>query len=307
MKTAKVRRKTSVEQRRSRHGYLFCLPLIFGIVVMFIPHMVQTVVFTLHNVELNNSGYDLLWIGLDNYKRAFTQDPQFLVYLKDSLVSLFSTLPVIVIFSLFMAAILNQKFKGRSFFRTVFFIPVLLAAGVVAVVENAEASDILGMVSNSAIDTGTTVDWSSMETIKKVLTDLNFNDTLINIVAGAADSIYTIVQASGIQIMILLAGLQEIPNSLYEAAKVEGCDGWSIFWKITFPIVSPQLVVCAVYTVVDAYTSVNNTVATYAQTMSRQPSGFGYAAVLNFIYFAIVGIVLGLAGLVVKKMVHYQD
>ena len=183
----------------------------------------------------------------------------------------------------------------------------VLAAGVVAVVENADASNILGMVSSNAVDTGTTVYWSSMQGIKKVLTELNFNDALINIVAGAADSIYTVVQASGIQIMILLAGLQEIPNSLYEAAKVEGCDGWSLFWKITFPIVSPQLVVCAVYTVVDSYTSTSNTVANYALTMSRQAMGFGYAAVINFIYFALVGVIIAISGLFIKRFVHYED
>ena len=231
------------------------MPLIFGLIFMFVPNMVQTVIFTLNDIEPGSGGYVLTWVGIRNYVKAFTENPQFYMHLKASLQSLFTNLPIVTIFSLFIAVILNQKFRGRIAARTIFFIPVLLATGVVASVE--QTSNLMGMVSSGTIDTGTTVDWSQMQGLKNVLLSLNFNDTLIGIVASAADSIYTIVQVSGIQILILLAGLQEIPYSLYEAAKVEGCDGWSLFWKITFPIISPQLVVCGVYTVVDAYNSVS--------------------------------------------------
>jgi len=295
MKIKRTRRILSAERKRMRMGYVFCLPLIIGLLVMFIPNIIQTIIFTLNDVKASDGGYSLSWIGLDYYRKALTENPNFIIHLTNSLRYLFTTLPVVTIFSLFIAVVINQKFKGRLLVRTIFFIPVLLATGVVVSVE--ETSNLMGMIANSSIDTGTNVDWSQLQGLKNVLLNLNFNDKLISIIAYAADSIYTIVQISGIQIMILLAGLQEISPSIYEAAKVEGCDSWSLFWKITFPMIMPQLIVCGVYTVVDAYSSINNTLSAYAATYVNL-NQFGYATAMNFIYFAIVAVVLAaIAGL----------
>jgi len=299
------KRRLSAEQKRLRHGYIFCLPLIIGLVFMFFPNMVQTIIFTLNDIDLGKDGYVLSWVGMRNYKRAFTENPHFYIYLKQTLEHILVNLPVVTIFSLFLAVVLNQNFKGRILARTIFFIPVLLATGVVASIEN--TSNLFGMVSSKTIDTGTNVDWSQLQGLKSVLLSLNFSDTLINIVASAADGIYNIVQVSGIQIMILLAGLQEIPVSLYEAAKVEGCDSWSLFWKITFPVISPQLVVCGVYTVVDSYNSVNNTFASYTHMVAFSQNQYGYATAMNFIYFAIIGLCLAVLGVVVSRYVYYNN
>ena len=300
-------RRLSVEQRRMRVGYLFCLPLIFGLLLLFIPSMVQTVIFTLNNLEVDPTGrgYALTWVGLHNYQRALTENPQFLIHLKNSLQSLFINLPVVVIFSLFMAVVLNQRFKGRLFARLVFFIPVLLATGVVASVE--DSSNLLGMVADSTVDTGTAVDMSKLQGLQDLLLSLNFSDRLISIVASAANGIYNVVQVSGIQIFILLAGLQEISPSLYEAARVEGCDGWSLFWKITFPMISPQLVVCGVYTIVDSYTSISNTLSSYTNQVAFRLNQYGYAPAMNFLYFLAVGLVLLVLGGIVSRLVFYND
>ena len=298
-------RLLSAERKRMRLGYVFCLPLILGLLFMFIPNMAQTVIFTLNDIEPGNGGYTLNWVGVQNYVKAFTENPQFYIYLKQTLQFLFTNLPVVTIFSLFIAVVLNQKFRGRIFARTVFFIPVLLATGVVASIEH--TSNLMGMLTTNTVDTGTSVDWSQMQGLKNVLLSLNFNTTLITIVASAANSIYSIVQVSGIQILILLAGLQEVPPSLYEAAKVEGCDGWSLFWKITFPIISPQLMVCGVYTVVDAYNSVSNTFASYTYTVAFSQNQYGYATAMNFIYFVIVGLGLAAFGAIISRYVHYNS
>ena len=305
--SSRPRRRLSVERRRMRVGYLFCLPLIFGLAAMFIPSMVQTVIFTLNDLEVDptGNGYSLVWVGLHNYQRALTENPQFLIHLKNSLQSMFIDLPVVVVFSLFMAVVLNQKFKGRLFARLVFFIPVLLATGVVASIES--NTNLLGMVADSTVDTGSAVDMSQLTGLRDLLLSLNFSDKLISIVASAANGIYGIVQASGIQIFILLAALQEIPGSLYEAAKVEGCDGWSLFWKITFPMVSPQLVVCGVYTVVDAYSSVSNTLSPYTEQVAFRLNQYGYATAMNFLYFLAVGLVLLVLSGIVSRLVFFND
>lgn len=300
-------RSLSVEKRRMRVGYLFCLPLIFGLALLFIPSMVQTVIFTLNDLEVDptGNGYSLIWVGLHNYRRALTENPQFLIHLKNSLQSLFVNLPVVVVFSLFMAVVLNQNFKGRLFVRMIFFIPVLLATGVVASVES--SSNLLGMVADSSVDIGTAVDMSQLQGMRDLLLSLNFSDQLISIVASAANGIYNVVQISGIQIFILLAGLQEISPSLYEAARVEGCDGWSLFWKITFPMVSPQLVVCGVYTIVDSYSSLSNTLAQYTNQVAFRLNQYGYATAMNFLYFLAVGLILLVLSAVISRLVFYND
>lgn len=299
MKIKKTKRVLSAERKRMRMGYVFCLPLILGLLIMFIPNIIQTIIFTLNDIKASDGGYSMSWIGLDYYRKALTENPQFIIHLTKSLRYLFTTLPVVTIFSLFIAVVINQKFKGRLVVRTIFFLPVLLATGVVLSIEG--SSNLMGMIANNTIDTGTNVDWSQLQGLKNILLNLNFNDQLISIIAYAADSIYTIVQISGIQIMILLAGLQEIPISIYEAAKVEGCDSWSLFWKITFPMIMPQLIVCGVYTVVDAYSSVNNTLSAYAATYVNL-NQFGYATAMNFIYFAIVAIILSALGVLISKV-----
>lgn len=298
------RKMLSAETRRMRHGYLFCLPLIVGLLILFIPNMVQTIIFTLNDVVAGSGGYTLEWVGISNYVKALTENPHFFIYLKESLQSLLTNLPVVVIFSLFIAVIVNQKFKGRMFARVLFFIPVLLSTGVVALVES---SPQVTVGNTAGIDIGAVVNIQEVQGLKEILLNLNLSEGFVNFIASAADGIYTIVKISGIQIMILLAGLQEISPDLYEAAKVEGCDSWSLFWKIIFPIISPQLLVSGVYTVVDSYSQVSNTLAPYTHSIAFTQNQYGYATAMNFMYFAIVGLAIGILGLITSRYVHYNN
>lgn len=296
----------SLERKQLRYGYIFVLPLILGLVFIYIPNLIKTFIFTMNNIDITEGGYNLLFVGITNYKKALTENPNFLIYLKDAIIHLVTNVPVVVIFSLFIAVVLNQKFKGRIMARTIFFIPVLLATGVIAKVEM--SSNLLGIMDSSRIiDTGTNVDWSQMEGLKNILLGLSFNDTLISIVASTANGIYKVVQISGIQIFIILAGLQEISPSLYEAANVEGCDGWSLFWKITFPMISPQLMVCGVYTIVDTFTSSDNKLADYIYGVAFSQNQYGYATAMDFIYFLGIGLVIVIFGTLLTKFVFYNE
>jgi len=301
-----IKKYRSLEKKQMRIGYLFILPLIFGLAVVFVPSIIKTIIFTFNDISIDGSGYSLDFIGIENYQKAFRTDPRFIINLTDALTNLATNIPVVVIFSLFIAVLLNQKFKGRIAARTIFFVPVLLATGVILKIE--QTTNLLTSIDTSrAIDIGTGVDMSQMSGIRSVLLSLNFNDTLIGIVAGAADGIYSVVQSSGIQIFVLLAALQEIPASLYEAAKVEGSDGWQLFWKITFPMLSPQLVVCAIYTIVDTFTTPNNVFADYVNSLAFSQNQYGYATALNFIYFLCIGVMIAIFGAVISKFVFYNE
>ena len=129
---------------------------------------------------------------------------------------------------------------------------------------------------------------------------------IIDVVAAAADQVQTVVQSAGMQIFILLAGLQEISPSLYEAAKVEGCDGWQLFWKITFPMIMPQLIVCAIYTVANIYVQTGGALSSYINMVAYNQNEYGYATAMSLLYFLGVGVMLGAAAVIIGALLRKQ-
>ena len=287
----KTKRHTSLQRKQALTGILFCLPLIFGLLVLFLPNMIRTVVFTLSDIHVTDGGYELSSVGFSNYVRALSNDAQYLLALKDELVKMLTQIPVTVIFSLFVAVLLNQKFRGRTVARLIFFLPVLLSTGVIAAVES--GSGLLTSL-DSGIEVNTIGSVENTGFIRELLLSLDIGAEIIDVIAAAADQVQTVIQSAGMQIFILLAGLQEISPSIYEAAKVEGCDGWQLFWKITFPMITPQLVVCAIYTVANLYVQSEGTLSKYIDQVAYNQNEYGYATAMSLLYFLGVGMMLGL-------------
>ena len=296
---------TSLEKRRARAGYVFIIPLILGVVFLFIPNLIQTFQFTVNNIEIVEDGYRLNPVGFYYFKQAVTVNPLFNKYLILSLQELVTDIPVITIFSMFIATLLNQRFRGRIFALAVFFIPVLLATGIVARVET--TSKIMDFAGSGALSTGTGLDSLQLNGLNELLLGLNFSPTLISIISGAANGIYGVIQASGIQIFIFLAGLQEIPEPIYEAASVEGCTQWEAFWKITIPMVSPQIAVCFIYTVVDAFTREDSALFSYIKELAFGQNQYAYANAMYMIYLGCIAVLLGIIGLLLSRLVRYND
>lgn len=302
----KQRGSVSLEKKQARYGYFFILPLIFGCAFLFIPNIIQTFIFTLNKISLQSGGYSLDFVGLSFYKNALFVDAQFRILLVSNIGSLISNVVVIVIFSLFIASVLNQRFRGRIFARVVFFIPVLLATGIIAKIEN--SSNLLNALETSRmLNTGTSMDYIQFTAVNDFLTSLNFSEDIINVVKNAAGNIYGVVLSSGIQIFIFLAGLQEIPDSLYEAAKVEGCSGWELFWKITFPIISPQIIVNVIYTIVDTFTKSDSTFFSYTRSLAFAQNQYSLATAMNWLYFMCLSVILIVTGLILSRFVFYNE
>ena len=129
------RRKSTLMRRRSYAGYFFIFPLILGVLFVFLPNLVQTFRFAINDIELAPEGYTLQPVGLTYFKEALQVDPHFVPYLITSMKSFATDIPVIIIFSLFIASVLNTKFHGRGLARVIFFVPVILATGVISSVE----------------------------------------------------------------------------------------------------------------------------------------------------------------------------
>ncbi len=274
-------------------GYFFIFPLILGILFVFLPNLITTFQFSMNDVQINGSeGYSLSFRGFEYYIIALTRDANFIPYTISAFKDMLINVPVILIFSMLMASILNQKFHGRAVARAIFFIPVLLSTGILSEIEGY----IMGNISSAGLSTGGSLDSVLNFNMGEFLASMNFNDFLIGIVESAVSNIYTVLKSSGMQIYIFLAGIQEIPDYLYEAAQIEGCSKWEAFWKITFPMLSPQIAVNLIYTIVDV--GQGSRPLYYASTLGN----YGQETAMCMIYLAALAVVLLLVFGVLGKL-----
>ncbi len=290
--------KATLMQRRARFGYFFIFPLLLGVVFIFIPNLIQTFRYSVSNVDAS-AGFRLNYQGFDYYVEALTKDANFIPKLLENLQGLAVRVPVILIYSLFIATLLNQRFHGRVLARLIFFVPVILATGVISEVDS---SAMWYAGAGQAIDTGATSNMSSLTDMSQFLYSINLPSFLISVVTYAIDNIYLVTSMSGLQIFIFLAGLQEIPTALYEAASIEGCSKWELFWKITFPMLGPQISLNMVYTIAEACTRGNN-VMTYTNMLAFNQNRYALATSMNILYLLSLGAFIAFVLLLMRRAI----
>ncbi|MFC0392972.1 carbohydrate ABC transporter permease [Paenibacillus mendelii] len=185
--------------------------------------------------------------------------------------------PLILIFAMFCALLLNKPMRGRLFFRGVYFLPVIVASG-----------NSLKRLTEQGAATLPIFKQYDLYTIM-----LNYiPEQLLTPLLTMMDSLMIVMWGSGVQIIIFMAGLQSIPVSLYEAAKCDGATPWEVFWKITFPMMMPMILVSTLFTIVDSFTKVDNQMIKYNWTLMFNKLSFGYASAIGWIYFAFVFLVI---------------
>jgi ABC-type sugar transport system permease subunit len=314
--SAKRRKVVSLDKKKARAGWMFILPFVLGFILIYLPIVVDSLTFSVSDIKMGGGskggGYTLTWAGLEHYKDALFKDTSFVQTLTTGLKELVFDIPAIVVFSLFIAVLLNKKMFGRAAFRAIFFIPVILSTGLIDSVSN------MGAVGNSYFQGGVVDDGSgSSNAVNEIisLTDLSWlfknmqvGTELLEYVIGIVNDIYNIINRSGVQMLIFLAGLQSISPAIYESCSIDGATGWETFWKITFPMISPMILVNAIYTVIDAFTSSDNRIMKYIEGMYTNISEGGreIATAMSWIYFIIViGIVLVVTG-IMSAYIFYQ-
>lgn len=210
----------------------------------------------------------------------------------------------IMVFSFFVALILNQKFRGRALVRAVFFLPVILSSGVIIGVEtdNALMASIEAAVGETAAS-GVNITGAIEEILKTAGIGTRAFETVFEIV----DGIYDVAIASGIQIIIFLSGLQTISTSMYEAADIEGCTKWESLWKITLPMVSSLFLVNWIYTIVDFCMRSDNEVIEKISEEITVQINYGFASAMSWVYFGVVIAIIGATSLIISKGVYYYD
>ncbi len=286
-------RKRSYTKVRARAGYVFILPWIIGFLLFFLRPLIESFIFTFHDVVNGAAGFEKTPVGLDNYSFLLFSDATYLPLLGESILNMVTEVVIITIFSLLIAVLLNQQFHGRTFYRAVFFLPIILTSGVVFT------------MMSSVVNAGSTTSAQNAYMfqsagLKDLLLQGNVSPDVVNFISNTVDRIFSLISKSGVQILLFISGLKKIPSSAYEAVKIEGASGWDAFWKITIPMVSPVVFLNIVYTIIDSFTaygtenSGNRMMAAINSMGFGKIMKFGYSATMAWIYFATIIVILGI-------------
>ena len=301
-KTKKQKKPIPYQRRKELYGYGFIGLWLVGTVLFFLIPLIKSLIYSFSKVKVNPGSLETHFTGLKNYIYALNEDQFYTEYLEKTLLETLWKTPLILIFSLFIAVILNQKFKGRALARAVFFLPVIIATGPVFRIISGDM-DRTGSIGGAQFSTMFSTDL--IGELMQFLGIYGLSDRMNDMISAVADNIFGIVWNSGIQIILFLAALQNIHPSVREAAEVEGATAWEFFWKITFPYVMPFILANFIYTVIDSFTSPMNMVMSRILEWKSQWE-FGYASAMAWIYFAVVLVVIGTVSLIVSKMIYYE-
>jgi len=306
--------KISYERKKGLYGYGFIALWFVGVVYMFLIPLFQSLWYSLSYTELvsqpavieqygmDGPGIYTEWNDFGNYKKAFTENAEYPQNLANSLIETAYTVPLVLVFSLFVALLLNDKFKGRTFARAIFFLPVLIATGPVLQVIN---GDMLSQGVGEAAQFSSLFKADFVEEFLHFMGLSNISQSFADAVKDITETILNLIWDSGIQILIFISALQQIPVSAKEAASMEGATGWEFFWKITFPTISPMIFVNLIYTVIDAFVKTDNPVMQQVMSYARGWE-YGFSSAMAWAYFAIVAVILGIIAAIVSKFIFYQ-
>ncbi len=289
MKKSKLTR-LSVSDRHNLNGLLFLLPFILGFLFFYFEPIVESIIFSFSDVKVSLEGYDTKGIGFANYAFAFGKDAAFNTRIMLDFGNLLWKTPVIIVLSLFLAILINQKFRGRTFIRAVFFLPVIFSAGVVLSIIQGDLVVSSMSSGNSLIEDGGVTNQSMG--LSQLLLQAGIQEKIVEFVTKITNNFFSLIWNSGIQMLIFLSGLQSIPGSLYEAASVEGASAWESFCKITVPMLVPTMLLNTIYTIVDSYASTSNSVMSLITSLIGNAK-YGRATAMAWIYFLLIGVVIG--------------
>ena len=293
-------KKRSLEAKQRKYGYLFTLPFIIGGILFVVYPIIHSVIFSICDYKDYQYGN---W-GFHHFDEIWGASVDFRNKVLASLRDMALNVPVVVIFAFFMASVLNTKFRGRTFARSVMFLPVLISSGIIMGLSDNLAAQLLGSADRFSATAGDSFQVTTAFQI--MLENMDLNPGLINFIVGAVGRINDIVRLSSVSIVIFIAGLQSISPSIYEAAYIEGATKWEVFWKISLPMVSPMILLSIVYTIIDAFNGQNNVVIS---TIHREvlKTEFNIASAMALSYSVIIVAIILFIFRALRKVIFYYD
>ncbi len=303
----KKRKAKSLDKKKAKAGWVFVAPFLLVFLLIYVPVIFDSIRFSFNEMVNTSSGFLLTFVGWDNYEAAFFSDPLFVSTLTSGLQQLILEIPAIVIFSLFMAVLLNQKMVGRTLFRAIFFIPVILSTGLIDDIDmnNSFASYAEGGMEEESINQAG--DLVTAMDLQAIFSTMKIGTGMVDYVVDIVNDVYQVVNRSGVQMLIFLAGLQSISPAIYESCTIDGATAWETFWKITFPMISPMILVNTVYTIIDSFTSSSNQVMNYiGRVYSERDGGNTLATAMYWVYFLIVILIIAVVAGILSAYTFYQ-
>ena len=286
--------RLSYQHKRTFWGILFLMPWAIGVLAFFLGPLVKTFYYAFFDMTLEKNGFSYIFAGFANFKYALTVDPNFNQDILTALGDVVKNVPIQIFVSLFVAILLNGEYKGRGFFRLVFFIPIILATGITTI--ELTGVNIAEEASQSIINT---------DAIVSIVSTSGIPMSAVNLILEFVESIFDVITTSGVQMLIFLAGLQAISPVLYEVAEIEGCSKFECFCKITLPMISPMILVCTIYSLADTFS--NAEFSETIQTVIFTNAKYGLGASMSAIYFLVSLAVILLVSFIVSKGVFYYD
>ena len=293
--------KLSMRHKEMLTGYIMITPWLIGVTVFFLFNIGRSIQFSFSSVEVS-VGVPLTPVGFDNYTTAFLLHPSFNRVLVESLIETIVSIPLIIFFSLFVALLINRKFAFRGIVRAILFLPVIMASTAINGALAGAMGAIMGGISNVPADL---IETSGVDTmvILRLLTNYGMPIVIAEYVANAIISLFEIIRACGVQIIIFLAALQSVPGSLYEVAKIEGATAYETFWKVTLPMVSPLILTNLIYTIIDGFS--RSEIITLAYSVAFSQNNFGLSSAMSMISSLAVCILILISGWLVSRKVFY--
>lgn len=306
--------RISYERKKKLYGYIFIALWLVGTIYMFVIPLAESMKYSLSKTtmvdantvsqypSMDRPGIMCEWNNFQNYIDIFNTDPEYVPNLLSSLSAMPGDTFMILVFSLFIALLLNQKFRGRGLARGIFFIPVLVATGPVLAVINGEvASQGVG----EAAQFSALFQVDMVDAFLEFMGFSNISQSVADKLGEIASDLFNLIWRCGIQTIIFLSALQQIPTAAKEAAQMEGATGWEFFWKITFPTISPMILANLIYTVIDVFIDSTNPVM--VEVLAKNSNWqYGLSTAMAWTYFGIVGIALGIISAIISKFVFYQ-
>ena len=304
----KKHKKMTLNRKRALVGLLFISPWLIGFLLFYLRSLIMTINFSLSATEVYESGggYKNTFIGLDNFIYVFTKHGSFSETFTTSIMDIVIDVPLIIFFSIFMALLLNKKFKGRTIVRAIFFLPVILNSEAIQTAMNFSANLMGGGLSSAAEEIkSSAASGVNLGYYIELFDDLGMPEKIIDYIVSAVGRLSSIITSSGVQVVIFIAALQAVPSSMYEVAKIEGATGYEAFWKITFPMIMPHIITNIVYTVVDRFANSEVVKMSYATIFREQNYALGSTMSLVSM-LAVCAILAVTCGIISKRTFYYN-
>ena len=271
----------SMKTKKSLIGLAFISPWLIGFALLTAFPVFYSLFLSFQKVRVTTEGIQTDFVKFSNFEYAFAVDAIFTQKILTFIQELVLSVPIIIVFSLIIALLLNMPIRFKGLFRTIFFLPVIIASGPVM---------------RELMEQGVTSIPSIEEYAIFAMMMSGTEGFLNTVVIYLMDNLIFILWFSGVQILIFLAGLQKVDKQIYEAAKIDGASNWECFWKVTLPSLMPMVIVNTIYTIVMYSIFALNPVIDHIQVnMFNINTGLGYASALAWIYFLVIAVILSIS------------